>query len=124
MQKEIIGVARVSSSTHQSYSNRGYNVVDFRTLNGLKPATVAKANEVAASDLKANSRELIEWELSTTCLPIWIGDVVTLVVHSGEKAYQGSRKCLVKSLDLNLEHMTMRLTLKETSSGDKGDINA
>lgn len=119
VQREIIGVAKVSSNLHQAYTQRGYNVVDFRTLSTLSPVTQAHANEIAASDLKGNSRELIQWELDTTYLPIWIGDVVKLVVNSG--SYTGARNCLVKSLDLNLEHMTMHLTLKETGAGAKGD---
>lgn len=121
VQKEIVGVARVSSGLHQSYTKRGYNVVDFRSLSSMNPVTQARANEIAASDLKSGARELIEWELTTTYLPIWEGDVVTLVVHDGPSEYRGTRKCLVKSLDLELEHMTMRLLLKETSAGAKGD---
>lgn len=118
-QTEITGTARVSSNSHQAHTQRGYTVVNFRSISNLSPATAARANEVAASDLKSESRELVEWELETTYLPIWAGDVVTLAVHDGE--YRGNRKCLVKSLDLELEHMTMRLTLKETSAGTKGD---
>lgn len=121
VQKEITGTARVSSSLHQSYSNRGYNVVDFRSLSKMDPQTTARANELAKQYLKDESRELVEWTINTTYLPLWIGDVVTLVVRDGDKAYQGNRKCLVKAIDLELEHMTMKLTLKETAAGTKGD---
>lgn len=120
-EKEIVGIARASSSLHQSHAQRGYTVTNFQSVSELSPKTQARAQALANEALAKDSRELIEWELSTTYLPIWEGDVVELVVHDGDELYRGVRKCLVKSLDLDLGHMTMNLTLKETSSGDKGD---
>ena len=120
-QKEVVGVARVSSSLHQSHAKRGYTVTNFQSVSDLKDHSASLAQQKAKEQLAKEQRELIEWKLSTTYLPIWEGDVVELWVHDGEPAYQGVRKCLVKNLDLNLENMTMSLTLKETGSGDKGD---
>ena len=120
-QKEIVGVARVDGNAHQSQANRGYAVSSFQSLSEMSPKTSARAQALAQEALKKEKRELIEWSLSTTYIPVWEGDVVELWVHDGDPDYQGVRKCLVKSLDLELEHMTMKLTLKETSSGDKGD---
>lgn len=121
VQREVNGVAMVSSNTHQSHANRGYSVVNFISLSEMSPQTAAQAQKIAEEHLRDEQRELVEWELTTMYRPIWEGDVVELVVHDGLKEYQGVRKCLVKSLDLDLKDMTMRLTLKETSSGDKGD---
>lgn len=121
VEREITGIARVSGSTHQAHAKRGYTVTNFQSLSEMKPQTQARANQLAKQALAREQRELVEWELSTMYLPVWEGDVVELVVHDGPKEYRGTRKCLVKSLDLELEHMTMRLTLKETGSGDKGD---
>ena len=45
--------------------------------------------------------------------------MVSLVVPDGEERYRGARKCLVKSVDLALDTMQMKLTLKETASGDE-----
>ena len=47
--------------------------------------------------------------------------MVELNIPDGEKAYRGVRKCLVKNLDIELRHMTMTATLKETASGDEED---
>lgn len=120
-QREITGSAKVGTGTHQAHAVRGYTVMSFESVSELTPRTQAQADRLARTNLARESAELIEWELTTTYLPIWQGDVVELWVHDGDPAYQGVRRCLVKSLDLELQHMTMRLTLKETSSGDKGD---
>ena len=121
VEKEVTGIAYVSSSTHQAHAKRGYTVTNFQSLSEMSPETTARAQALAKEALKKEQRELVEWTMTTTYLPIWEGDTVTLKVHDGLSAYQGARKCLVKSLDLDLEHMTMKLTLKETASGDKGD---
>lgn len=123
-QREVVGVARVSGSTHQAHARRGYTVTNFQSVSDLRDHSAQAAQAKASSILAKEQRELVEWELATTYLPVWEGDVVELWVHDGEQAYRGVRKCLVKSLDLALDAMTMRLTLKETASGDKGDENA
>ena len=124
VEKTLTGVARVSGNVHQAHAQRGYTVTSFQSLSEMSPQTAARAQALANEALKKEQRELVEWELNTTYLPIWEGDVVELVVPDGEEAYRGVRKCLVKSLDISLEHMTMKLTLKETASGDKGDEDA
>jgi hypothetical protein len=96
-------------------------VTDFRTVNELSPATQATADALAKQYLAKGAVEQVEWELSTIYLPLWEGDVVDLVVRDGEAQYQGTRKCLVKSGTIDLEHMRMKLTLKETASGDWDD---
>lgn len=121
VEKEVTGVAAVSSSSHQAHSKRGYTVTNFQSVSEMKPETAARAQALAQANLKKDQRELIEWTLTTMYLPVWEGDVVQLNVPDGPSAYRGKRKCLVKALDLDLSRMTMKLTLKETSSGDKGD---
>lgn len=118
VEREINAVAKVGSGSHQSAAVRGYSIVDFRDVSELSPRTAARAQQLAASYLASDSRELVEWELTTTYLPIWEGDVVELVVHDGDADYQGIRKCLVKGITLDLQPLRMRLTLKETASGD------
>ena len=121
VQREINAYAKVSSSMHQAHAQRGYTVTDFRSVSELTPQTAAQAQKLANQYLKENAPELVEWELTTTYLPVWEGDVVELVVHDGMEQYKGIRKCLVKGVSLDLGSMTMALTLKETASGDKGD---
>lgn len=123
VQKEINAYAKVSSSLHQAHGVRGFTVTDFRSLSELTPQTAARAQQLANQYLKENAPELVTWELTTTYLPVWEGDVVELVVHDGLNAYQGIRKCLVRNVELDLGTMTMHLTLKETASGDKGDTD-
>lgn len=121
VQREINASAKVSSSLHQAHGQRGYTVTDFRSVSELTPQTAQRAQQLANQYLKENAPELVTWELTTTYLPVWEGDVVELVVHDGLQAYRGTRKCLVRNVELDLSNMTMHLTLKETASGDKGD---
>lgn len=91
---------------------RGYVVTDFRSVNDLQPATAAAAFD-KAREIAARKRESVTWTLTTMYLPLWEGDVVDLVVHGGAERYAGRRKCLVERLDLDLQHLTMKLALKE-----------
>lgn len=115
-QKEIRATAWVNSKNHAARGVRGYNVTSFLDLNEMSPATVATAQNRANQLLRGDSTELVEWELKMQYIPVWEGDVVTLVVPDGR--YAGKRKCLVKSLDIDLSTMEMKATLKETASGD------
>ena len=120
-QREINASATVASTAHQSYANRGYVVTDLRQLNEMAPATAQRAQQLAKQFLANDATEHVEWEVTTTYLPVKAGDVVELVVHDGLEDYQGARKCLVKTCELELGTMTMKLTLKETASGDEED---
>lgn len=121
VQQEINASAQVSSSSPHAHGQRGYTVTDFRELSEISPATAARAQQLAQQYLANDSIEHVEWQLTTIYLPIWEGDVVDLVIHDGEKAYQGVRRCLVKNVELKLQDMTMQLTLKEVTSGDDED---
>lgn len=121
VQKEINAYAKVATSAHQAHAVRGYTITDFYSLSDMEPKTAAQAQKLANSYLKKGAAELVTWELTTTYIPVWEGDVVELVVHDGMAAYRGIRKCLVKNVTLDLQHMTMQLTLKETASGDEED---
>lgn len=121
VERELTGIARVSGSTHQAHAKRGYTVTNFKSVSDMSPETSARAQALANEALKKEQRELVEWQLTSMYLPVWEGDVVQLNVYDGLPDYRGQRKCLVKALDLELEHMTMKLTLKEAASGDKGD---
>ena len=121
VQHEINAWATVSADSHASRAIRGYVVTDFRTVSDLNPQTQAEAQRLANLYLNGDSREHIEWNLTTQYLPIWEGDVIALRVHDGQSQYRGVRKCLVKNVELDLQFMTMQLTLKETSSGDDNE---
>lgn len=116
VQKEIN--AQADATGEQSMATRGYMVTDYQQLSEMEPATYQRALELARQKLAERSRELVEWKIKCLYLPVWEGDVVELFVHDGPSRYRGVRHCLVKNLELELEHMTMTLTLKETASGD------
>lgn len=120
-QREIAALATMGDHVHHSHAQRGYRVTNYISLSDMEPKTYERAMQIANDELQKEQRELIEWQLSTTYLPLWEGDAVELYVHDGPYQYRGLRRCFVKSLDLELEHMTMRMTLKEVASGDKGD---
>lgn len=120
-QREIYGEAHVRASDSHAVANRGYSIVHFESLRDMEPKTASRASEIARQRLKEQSVELMEWDLSTIYLPITEGDVVELVVRSGIERYRGVRRCMVKDVEVELEHMTMSMTLKEVASGDKGD---
>ena len=120
-QHEINAYAQVSNGAHQSRAIRGYTITSFESLSEMSPRTAARAQQIARQNLNKEARELVTWTLTTTYIPVWEGDVVELAVHDGMSAYRGVRKCLVRNVSLDLQHMTMRLTLKETASGDEED---
>lgn len=114
--RRIGATATVGSGSPVAAQARGYRIVDFRDVSELVPATAARASELAQSYLEAGASERIEWEIACAYVPIWEGDVVELAVPDGP--YPGVRKALVKSATINLDRMSMRLTLKETNGED------
>lgn len=119
VEREITAYADASANSHAASRNRGYTVTEFHSVSDMKPRTKAQAQKLANKYLANNTPELVQWSVKSTYLPIWEGDVVWLVTNDPD--YPGRRKCLVKSVDLDLGSMEMDLTLKETSSGTKGD---
>lgn len=115
-QREIVEYADATGS--RSPSAVGWVITDVHSLSEMSPQTAARAQQLAKEYLQNDSYEHVEWELNTTYLPIWEGDVVELVVRDGPERYRGKRKCLVKNLELELQHFTMRLTLKEVRPYD------
>lgn len=120
-EREITAWATISANKHAARAIRGYTVTDFRTISDMNPQTQAQAQKLVNEYLKGDSREHVTWNITTQYLPIWEGDVITLVVHDGMEQYRGIRKCLVKNVELDLQFMQMQLTLKETASGDDDD---
>ena len=118
-QYEITATATVSSTSHASNAARGYTLTDFHSETELDPPTQAQAQRLAEDYLAKASVELREWKIKTKYLPLWEGDVINLVVPDGEEEYRGTRKCLVKSIDMSGPYLDMSITLKETSSGDE-----
>lgn len=119
VEHEITAKATVRAGDHASVGSRGYTITDFQQVNDLSPRTGERAQQLAAEKLKKQMATKIEWQIQTTFLPLWTGDVVELYVPFGADQYQGVRKCLVKNIELTGEYLDMTLTLKETAGGDE-----
>lgn len=105
--------ASADASGYASPTARGYVITDFHSTNQMEPATKQRAIQLAKSYISTSSLETVEWQLTTTYLPLWEGDVVELYIHDGFSRYQGVRRCLVKSIDFNFGSKQMDLTLEE-----------
>lgn len=102
--------------------DRGFTVTDYTTVSELNPPTQSKLNELAQTKLTENSNDINEWTLTSKYIPgIWEGSVIELIASDQFGNYSGSRKCLVKSLDISGRYLDMTMTLKETSGGDSDD---
>ena len=107
--------ATATATGNAAPSVRGYNVVNYYNLSNLDPQTQWHAQELADQYLREQTHETVEWTIKTTYLPLWEGDVINLVVPDGVNGYSGTRKCLVKSVDIDLDTMALSLSLKETN---------
>ncbi len=106
-----------SNSGYVSFGSRGYVITKVVELSDLSPNTTAAANQVAREKLDISSNESIEWDVTTEYMPIHAGDVGWLQ-GTGDPVYPERQKVMVKNRELELEHMTMKLTLKLASSND------
>ena len=117
--RQIVG--RANATGEHSIARRGFCMDDLHNESDLQPRNQWRANQLANQYLQNDQHEKVEWSLTTMYVPLWEGDVVNVVVHDGEERFRGTRKCLVKEVEIGLKKMSMKLTLKETASGDKGD---
>ena len=120
---QVLGFATLETSDLSKNRTSVFPIAEYYELNEMKPATLAQAEAEAMKRLEAGQHELIEWEVSTPYLPLWEGDVVFLMVDSGDEYYQGMRKCLVKNLDLSAPYGDLKLTLKEVAYGDTNETD-
>ena len=115
IQREITASVYVSATDHGSMSQRGYNVTDYTSLSEMNPPTYNQALAIAKQKLQEGQIEDIEWNIESTFLPIWEGDVIDLVIPEGND-YSGTRRCLVKSIDIKGQFLDMSISLKEVTS--------
>lgn len=116
--KEIVASVDVEATNHGDIKQRGYVVTDFTNLTEMNPQTYNQALAIAKQKLATDKQEKIEWTVTTKFLPLWEGDVVEIVMPETAGEYSGTRKCLVKSIDMTGEYCDMKITLKETASPD------
>lgn len=114
-QTETRGYA--SNSGYVSFGSRGYVITKVVELSDLSPNTSAAANAIAREKLDRSAMESIEWNVTTEYMPIHAGDVGWLQ-NTGDPVYPQRQKVMVKSREVELEHMTMKLTLKLADSND------
>ena len=96
----------------------GYTISDFYEITDMDDVSYEQIQTIARNRLASLQQSLIEWDLTCKYLPIWEGDIVELNVTDGPYGFTGIRHCLVKSVVIHPDDMTIDLTLKETSSGD------
>lgn len=104
---------------NNSTDPRGYWITDYEVVNDLNPPTKTNLNALAKKNLADKSIEKNEWTFESKFIPnLWEGDVVNLIINDKYDTYTGTRKCLVKNLDISGPFLDMTITLKETAGGD------
>lgn len=116
--KEIVASVDIEATNYANAKQRGYVVTNYTSLTEMSPQTYNQALAIAKSKLASDKQEKVEWTLTTKFLPIWEGDIVELVLPESAGEYAGTRKCLVKAIDISGEYCDMKITLKETASPD------
>lgn len=114
-EKETRGYA--SNAGRVSFGSRGYVITKVVELTDMSPNTTARANAIAAEKLASAAGESIEWQVTTEYMPIHAGDVGWLQ-NTGDPVYPNRQKVMVKNREIELEHMTMKLTLKLATGND------
>lgn len=118
VEREVIGYAEASGNF--SPGARGYYISNMYDVDDMSPKTVAEATRLAQNYIKADANETVEWSINMMYAPIWEGDIVDIfippTVDTVNTSYTGIRRCLVKDVDINLQDMTMSVSLKETSN--------
>ena len=112
-----IEATATNESGRVGWGQRGYAVTKVVSLSEMSPETWNRAAQIARERLDRSSNESAEWELTTEYMPIRIG-AVGVLRNAGDPYYPGDRKVMVKSREINLADMTMKLTLKLASAND------
>lgn len=66
-------------------------------------------------------KERIKWTGTIQYLPIWEGDVLTLILPDRYASYSGKQKVFVQEMTLRLDTMQIQVTLRSTKSGNEND---
>lgn len=104
----ISGYADLPARSAFAWQRRGYLLSDVRQMNDMgDPRNVSHAQQLARSYLPGESTGT-EWDVSMLWLPVHEGDVVQF-----RPPGMDWRKCLCKSLDIDLNKWTIKATLKE-----------
>jgi hypothetical protein len=101
--------ATADAKTGVTGALRGYTVAKKVTVNNLDPVTQSHIQDIANSKINEVHASDLEFDISVLYVPINAGDVVTFVLHDGY--YKGTYKCLVKTIQMNLDTLVMKLTL-------------
>lgn len=109
IQGSYIGVADLPEGSEYSAAQRGY--VNAQVYSGTGVNSKAAAQAMAQAYLNGFSK-ITQWSLETMYFPAHAGDNVQFTID-GEK-----HLCMIQSIDpVNLETMTMKLTLREVANG-------
>lgn len=101
----IVGVANLADGISYSAHQRGY--VKAKKYDDKSATNATKANSIAQSRLDATSKA-VKWSMDCLYFPCETGDNVNLIIDEEKHV------CMIQNIDpLDLETMTMTLTLKE-----------
>ena len=102
------------------HGERGYIISKVESVSEAPAGGVAELNEKAQTLLANASTENVEWELTTEYMPVHAGDVGYIRGLTQDiEPYNGQQLVMIKNIELELEHMTMKLTLKSSNSLDE-----
>jgi hypothetical protein len=90
---------------------RGYTIAVVESVSDLEPQTQQALDQIAQNKANELVQAYREWELSCLYMPMETGDMVNLILPDGVDG--GPHKCLVKNIELSLNTMVLRMTLKE-----------
>lgn len=109
---EIYATADAPSTSPYSYAQRGYTYAALHQVNDMAPATRTRAQELAQEYLKTDASSTVEWKVSALYFPCHEGETLDFILDGVKHT------CLIKSVDpINLQNMTLTLTLKELNNG-------
>lgn len=103
--------AYVDATSGETSSVRGYTIAEVHEVQDLSPQDSNAARKLAETYLPSDHDTTLTWKLSCLYMPMKPGECVNLIFHDGPDS--GSHHCLIQTIELALDTMVMKLTLKE-----------
>ena len=109
-----------SNGGRYAFGQRGYIVTKVVSVSEEPTGGATALANKAKTLLAQSSVENVQWEVTTEFMPIHAGDVGYLQGMTRDiSPYNTRQLVMVKNVELELNHMTMKLTLKSANSNDE-----
>ena len=103
-----------------AFGSRGYIKTLVESVSEEPAGGSATLNARAQTKLEQASTEGVQWEVTCEYMPVHAGDVGYLQGMTQDiEPYNTRQLVMVKNVELELNHMTMKLTLKSANSNDE-----